>query len=261
MAASSEIFLNPDPHGHFVQLYGEDATMLANNVSAYLAEGLKRGEGALVIATPEHCAAFLKRLEDLGVDTALAIANSTLLVLDAQRTLGGFMMDGEPDWARFEPIISSALAKVGTKRLRAYGEMVGILWAAREYTAAIRVEEYWNRLIGAGGFSLFCSYPIDIFDAAFHPSGVEALLCDHTHLIPTGSDEGLESALYEAIDQHLGSKAGALRQRIKAEARPGWGVLPKAESIILWLRNHAPLEAEGVLSSARRNYDLLTRAA
>jgi len=51
--------------------------------------------------------------------------------------------------------------------LRVYGEMVGILWKARQFPAAIRLEQLWNKLRKSHDFDLFCAYSIDIFDKQF----------------------------------------------------------------------------------------------
>jgi len=257
MPPSQNVLQTPGPHGHYVQLYDSDTGLLASNVAYYLFEGLKVGESALVIATPEHRDAFILELGKLGVNTEKAVREGRLLFFDAVRTLGELLIDGQPDWVRFERVIGAAMNKVqasGPTGLRAYGEMVGVLWTAREYTAAIRLEEFWNKLLHGGGFSLFCSYPIDIFAADFQISGVDSVLCDHTHLIPGYSDDALESALNRAMDERLGARALGLRLLIKANYRPSWAVLPKAEGIILWLRNNLPHEAEEILGVARRYY-------
>src|SRR5690606_12683 len=101
-----------------------------------------------------------------------------------------------------------------------------------------RLEEFWNKLLQKGGFTLFCSYPIDIFDKEFQISGVDALLCDHTHLIPTGADETLQRAIDQALEERLGERFHGLRLLMKADHRPSWAVLPQAEGMILWLRNN-----------------------
>jgi hypothetical protein len=257
MACFSNVLLQPEPHGHFVQLHDGDATLLSRNVARYISEGLKRGEGGLVIATPEHRAAFEIPFAEFGVDTQQAVRDSKLIMLDARETLGEFMIDGRPDADRFSARVDACILSLrgaGVTGLRAYGEMVGVLWTEGQYTAAIQLEEFWNRLLDRGGFSLFCSYPIDIFGPDFRISGVDALLCDHTHLIPTGSDEALESALDRAMDQHLGTRSYGLKSLIKANYRPSWAILPRAEGTILWLRNNLPHEADDILNLARQYY-------
>jgi hypothetical protein len=61
--------------------------------------------------------------------------------------------------------------------------MVGLLWIEGQYSAAIRLEEYWNRLLEANALCLFCAYPIDLFGCDFDLSKLQALLGAHTHLL------------------------------------------------------------------------------
>ena len=60
--------------------------------------------------------------------------------------------------------------------------MVGILWANGEQSAAIRLEEYWNELLAGSSVSLYCAYPIDLFNGSVHMDGIDAVLGAHTHM-------------------------------------------------------------------------------
>jgi hypothetical protein len=245
-------------------LYDRDRLPLARNVAAYISEGLKRGQGAIVIATPEHRDIFREELRKRDIDASLPLLESGLLFLDAHQTLNRFLIDGEPDEARFRETVAAAICQVREARpagLRAYGEMVGVLWSAGRRASAIGLERFWNALLRDREFSLFCAYPIDIFSADFQIPRVDALLCDHTHLIPTGEQDKLANALSFAIDEVLGSKAQSLKTLIKANYRPAWAVLPEAEGIILWLRNNLPRQADEILALARRQYDSQCRTA
>jgi hypothetical protein len=241
-----------------VQLYDADARVLCRNVAEYLSVGLLAGEGAIVIVTAEHRTGFAEELHKLGVDTRQAESDSRLLWLDAQRTLGRFMMEGQPDWERFSSVVGAAMSRVRAAApagLRAYGEMVGVLWTAGQYTAAIRLEEYWNRLLATDGrFTLFCSYPIDVFAKDFNISGVDALLCDHTHLVPSGGDDALVSAVDRAMDECLGERAPGVRTRMEASRRPARAAMPQAEAMILWIREFLPQDADAILALARQYY-------
>lgn len=81
------------PHApHAVQLYGSDEGCLAVRVGNYLAEGLRRGEGVLVLAVPQHSAAFLRQLWLEGLDPDRAQQTGQLILLDAEQTLGALMV-------------------------------------------------------------------------------------------------------------------------------------------------------------------------
>lgn len=264
MPPLSTVLEAPPPCSHYVQLYDQDRLPLAQNVATYIFEGLKRGEGAVIIGTPEHRAIFHEELRKRDIDAGLPVMESGLLFLDAHETLPLFLVDGEPDEARFREVVTSAIAPVQEARpagLRAYGEMVAVLWASGRRASAIRLEKFWNALLRDRDFSLFCSYPIDIFSPDFQIPRVDALLCGHTHLIPTGEQDRLAGALSFAIDEVLGPEAPSLKTLIKANYRPAWAVLPEAEGIILWLRNNLPRRADEILELARRQYDSQCRAA
>src|SRR5947209_19348739 len=131
MSPWEKLLERPHSREHFVQLGGTDELCLAQNVGLYLWEGLKRGGGALVIATPEHWERFRCELVRLGADPESLIGDRRLVVFDAQATLSRFTIAGTPDWQLFENVIGAAIRQVLTRNqdagLRAYGEMVGLL--------------------------------------------------------------------------------------------------------------------------------------
>jgi hypothetical protein len=251
----------PHAGGHFVQLYESDEAALTANVARYLWEGLRRGEGTLVIVTPEHEQLFTRYLMDLGADVPSLIASRQLLFCDAQATLAKFMVNGQPEWARFERSIRACMRQVAPAPaavgLRAYGEMVGVLWKVRQFSAAIRLEQLWNRLLEQSSFSLYCAYAIDIFGKEFEVGHLDGVLCAHSHLVPAEPDGKLEAALNRAMKDILGEKADALHILIKANYRPTWAVMPNAENIVLWLRKNLPQHADGIVALARQHYEAI----
>ena len=253
----------PGPQGHMVQLYDENEQALARNVGEYFREGLKRGEGLLLIAAKDHREAFLQQLEDLGVDPQAAMQKHGLVALDAHQTLNRFMVDGQPDWVRFETVMGAAIDEVRPQTdsaggFRAYGEMVGILWKAGQYSAAGRLEQFWNKLLGRSSFSLFCSYPIDVFGREFQAAALDAVLSAHTHLLPAGIQGNLDRALDRAMDEILGPEANQIRSLIQASYRPSWAVMPRGEAIIFWLRTNLPGRADEILTRAREHGQIRT---
>ena len=261
MTSCAELLDHANPEGHLVQLYGKDDRLLTRNVSRFLAEGLRRGDGLLTIATPEHSGSVARQLRPEPAYSR-AILEGRLVFLDAQATLDRFLVDGQPDRARFESVVGDALrgvqARAGHTGVRAYGEMVGLLWTAGQRPAAVRLEEYWNRLLHSSNISLFCAYPIDVFDDEFRVEQVDALLCAHTHMVPI--DDELEFALNRAMNEVLGDRVTGLRSLIKANHRPSWGEVPRSEAVILWLRNNLPGSAREIIGLARQYYQPLASA-
>ncbi len=261
MSPWKKVLERPPSGGHFVQLYEADEKALTSNVGHYLWEGLSRGEGVLVIATPEHRDLFSEYLTNLGANVSDLIASKQFVIWDARHTLTQFMIDGQPDWERFEKTIRGAMRTVrpraGAEGLRAYGEMVGVLWTARQFAAAIRLEQLWNRLLEQSAFSLYCAYAVDVFGKEFEIGSLEGVLCTHTHLVPAQPDGSLENALNRSLDEILGPKADKLRVLIKANYNPTWAVMPTAESIVFWLKKNLPQHADQIFDRARHHYHLL----
>ena len=186
MSSWTELLECPEPKQHVVQLYGRDDQLLTRHVGQYLAEGLRRGDGLLLIATGAHTEAIVRGLEEEGGEFAAAALAGRVVVLDAETTLARFLVDGSPSWERFQEVVGAAVrglrARVPGKRLRAFGEMVGVLWSAGQTAAAVQLEEYWNRLLEDHAASLFCAYPIDVFHGECESDEFTALAAVHTHV-------------------------------------------------------------------------------
>lgn len=185
MTSWSELLDRADPEEHVVQLYGGDDQLLARNVSRYLAEGLRKGDGLVLIATGQHADLILRQLNEECVGVSQALDDRRFVVLDARATLNQFLLNGTPDQSLFRDVVGTVLHDVQNRslsgRLRAFGEMVGLLWMEGQQPAAIRLEEYWNELLSGSQCSLFCAYPIDIFDSASPTEGLQSVLGAHTH--------------------------------------------------------------------------------
>jgi DcmR-like sensory protein len=240
---------------HVVQLYGKDDSLLTQNVGRYLGEGLRRGDGILVIATPEHRSSLVRRLrEDAGYSRA--VLEGRLVFLDAEATLGRFLVNGWPDLDLFRNVVREAVHGVRNRAVhsgvRAYGEMVGLLWSSGEHAAAIRLEELWNDLLKASDVSLLCAYPIDVLGPEFELQRLDLLLGAHTHLLSL--NDGLEEALHRAMDEVLGARVEGLKRLIQDTYQPSRASIPKAEALVLWLRANLPGTADQILDLAREYY-------
>jgi hypothetical protein len=258
MSPWEKVLEQPHSRGHVVQFYEPaDELSLAANVSRYLWEGLKRGEGALVVVTPEHRELFRRELDKLGAAVSSAIESGRLVFLDAWQTLSRCMAGPQLEWTLFESVIGAAIGRAwppnGRAGPRAYGEMVGLLWKTGQLAAAIRLEQLWNRLLAQLPFSLYCAYEIDIFQKEFHPGSVDAILRAHTHMIPPQPDRNLEAALYRAMNEILGPGAESVKARMGNVRHRSWALMPNAESIVLGLREYLPNQADDILARARRH--------
>jgi PAS domain S-box-containing protein len=173
---------------HFVQFYEND-DFLVESVSQYVCAALIDGHAAVVIATEPHRACLELRLAARGIDTADAMANDRLVILDAGETLDRFMVNGSPSPTRFMETVGTLIGRLTKRfaRIHAFGEMVALLWADGNRDAAIGLEELWNELGKRYRFSLFCAYPIAGFDQALDAGPLEGVCTCHSRVIPAES--------------------------------------------------------------------------
>jgi len=187
MSSWTELLTHADAGDHVVQLYGEDDQLLAKNVSRYLAEGMRRLDGLLVIATPEHSQATARYLaQDNASATLEAERAGRLVFLDARTTLDRILVDGRPDESLFDSVVGEAIREVrarsGSGKVRAFGEMVGLLWSAARRAEAELLEALWNALLAGSDYSLYCAYRIDLFGKNVDKAALSSIVAAHTHL-------------------------------------------------------------------------------
>ena len=185
MNASAEpLYEGHRHHEHWVQFYETDG-FLAESVGRFMADGLRRGDPAVLIATADHRSAFLDTIRASGINVDGAIADGRFVILDAAETLATFMVDGRPDWDLFQSQIGSLMKRVvaaaGRSSIRAYGEMVDLLWRDGQQGAALRLEEMWNELREQHEFTLLCAYVIDSF---YKETGIPDICRTHSHVLP-----------------------------------------------------------------------------
>jgi PAS domain S-box-containing protein len=175
-----------DAHDHLVHFYEEDQSLI-DSVAAFIGAALGAGEGAIVIATRAHREAIADKLIGQGVDLRTLVHRRQYVELDAAQTLNQFMVDGSPDEERFRAVVGNVIETTGKGRrgLRAFGEMVALLWADRNGAAALRLEELWNELARTQSFCLLCAYPLNAFANAADREQFEHICQAHSHVLPS----------------------------------------------------------------------------
>ena len=123
----------------------------------------------------------------MGVDVAAALRTGVLTIEDANQLLMQLMVDGMPDRARFQTVVGGLLERVAALRpgrtMRAFGEMVDVLWKQGHTKAAIALEELWNELATQHSFVLLCAYSMDNFYGALGSAGFEAVCKQHSRIV------------------------------------------------------------------------------
>lgn len=142
-----------------------------------------------MIARAAHRKAIEDYLSDRSIDCETARREGELLVLDSDDTLSLFMVDGQPSAEMFEAnvgrLMEQTLAGRTKTTIRAYGDMVDVLWKRGESQAAINLEILWNKLALKYDFALLCGYSMGSFYkqtrqlddvAALHSSVIDSSL-------------------------------------------------------------------------------------
>lgn len=257
MASTDALLGSARPGTHLLQFYAADPGPLAKNVGKYFADGFDTGCTALLVTTPAHRDAIFGVLAARGWSSDVLARDGLLAVLDASETLPKIIVDGWPDPERFDAIVGGAVRHANDRSagagVRAFGEMVGLLWSSGQFPAAIRLEQLWNRLQERTRFCLFCAYPVDVLGKDFEAGIVDPLLCAHTHVVSNDDEERLEAAIDHAMREVLDSEQR--RHAASARGRRAWAMLPPAESAILWLRRNAPDRAEDIVARARQYFE------
>ena len=157
---------------HFVQIY-ESEEVFMDILASFVSEALKEDHVAVVIATPAHRQELNERLLESGHDLAALLLEDQFICLDAEEMLRKFMVNGWADDELFFQCVADILARAikNGRKVRAFGEMVTIMWSKGYYGAAVRLEHLWHGLCAEHSFQLFCAYP----EIGFAENGSEAI--------------------------------------------------------------------------------------
>ena len=163
------------PCEHVVQIYGDDRVFL-DGLEGFVGNGLRQGESVVVIATAMHLHGLEKRMRNNGIDIERVRAENRYVARLAEDVLASFMDKDWPDENRFVEAVSGLMQLArgpSGRKMRAFGEMVAILWSRGNHAATVHLELLWTRLCAAEKFPVFCAYPRDTFSKNATESIVE----------------------------------------------------------------------------------------
>jgi len=253
-----EFLSRPATGNHFVQVYQDD-DLLVDAVCHFISDELKPTEGVVVIATPEHQDAIIAQLSAQSEALNQALQSDQFVFHNAETLLSSFMVDGMPDrekcFSVIIPILEQAAQKYQT--VRAFGEMVDILWQAGHKNAASTLEKYWNELIQKHAFSLLCAYRVDNLDPTAYYGDIECLCATHTHFIPAQDFDQLEKAVSKASENVMGVSLSGMMGSIAKFPHPTT-IMPAAQASLLYISKTMPVTTDYILTQVRSH---LTKAA
>ena len=197
---------------HVVQFYESEA-FLCDAVGDFLHAGAEARQPLVVIATPQRWSGFSTRLRARGADVDGCLEQGLLTVLDARDTLAQFMIAGMPDERRFRAHVGEIIEHRSRLSLngsvRAYGEMVDLLWQDGNPDGAIRLEELWNDLACTHDLSLLCAYAMSNFHGEQHQRRFMDVCGHHARVNPADPYGG-------ADDVGRAREVSVLQQRARA---------------------------------------------
>jgi hypothetical protein len=245
------------PCDHIVQLY-QDQDFLNRAVCRFAGAALSSGEGVILVPTLTHWNAIRPRLEAEGVDVEAAQTRGQLTVVDADELLPRFMRDAMPDSPVFLGLAADVVAKAREggrySKVRWWGEMVNVLWERGDVAASMNLEDLFDQLAHKQDIAIFCSFLMDNFNGEVHAHVLPRLGDNHSHLIPVENYARLERAVADALRETVGpdearTLEGQLLSQYEAPLK-----MPRAQALLLALRQVLPTIAEPVLQRGRSLY-------
>jgi hypothetical protein len=184
------------PCDHVVQIYENDEVFL-DILAGFTGSGINAGDCVIVIATKAHLTALEQRLTSFGVHVEALIENDRYIPLDAGTCLSTFMVNDWPDEVLFTKFVSGLLKRAHkfNRQVRAFGEMVALLWAQGHNGATVQLEHLWNKFCEKEAFCLFCAYPKSGFTQDINDS-IRHICGTHSKII-TGTDKPMTELLYQ----------------------------------------------------------------
>jgi hypothetical protein len=187
------------PTEHVVQIYENDENFL-DLLLGFVCDGISSKDCTIVIGTSVHLTSLNEKLETRGIDVGYMVKEGYYVPLDAEEALSKFMINGWPDENLFIDLVSNliAQAKEEGRSVRAFGEMVAILWAKGQVGATVRLEQLWNKFCEKEAFCLFCAYP----RSGFTQDASESLshICSAHSKMVTGGEPGMNDIFFRHVE-------------------------------------------------------------
>ena len=253
---------------HLVQFF-EDSQTLVETLDGFIGGALRAQGAGIVIAAREHLEALDRQLAASGIDVAAVKRSGQYVPVEAGQLLEQIMANRwpQPDLFRMKVggLIERARARWGW--VRAYGEMVGVLWEHGSQGAALRLEGLWNDLARSQPFALLCGYHVNQLRTGDR-NLVKEICASHAHAAIEDSpllsmDNADERARMTArLERRIQRLENELQRRRLLEAQLAEREMELADFIENSVVGLHKIDANGIITWANRaELDMLGYAA
>lgn len=129
------------PCDQLVQIY-QDKRVFIETLEGFAGAGLSSGDSVIINATEQHLHMLEARLRKQGFDISALSLTGRYTGTEVIKALSAFMVNNWPDEALFTSLFTGLLinAKQSNDRVRAFAEMVAVLWQQRFNGATVHLE-------------------------------------------------------------------------------------------------------------------------
>lgn len=146
-------------YSHKVQVC-QDKTVQAELLTQYISDGLLNNEAVIITARPALRKSVWSKLQALGLDMTSYKAQGQIKLYDAELLLSTVLIDDAIDEHYFHTFFGSQIeaAQAAYGKVRAFGEMLDILWQRELHDTALQLENLRNELCKKHELTVLCTY-------------------------------------------------------------------------------------------------------
>jgi hypothetical protein len=208
---------------HKVQFYDRDA-FPAEQIASFLCDGLKVGEGAVVVTTADHLNLVKECMVKNGMDATALEKAGLWFYLDANATMRALRKNGKSDDALLNAVlnvpIDHAKRLSPSGRLRIFGDMADLCIGSGDLATCLQLENRGKEF--TADFQIFCAYSFQHFVGS---SAIEFTdVCEaHNDILPAVPSpsvrELLEMLLRQSWEQRAELQSRSATAAFEAQRR------------------------------------------
>ena len=183
----SQLFWSEQAAGeHVVQMYDCEESLL-RLLTAFVVGGIRCGNAVVVIATKTHILEIRERLRKAGFDPFSLKLKDQFIPVDADGMITKFFVNGWPDEILFNYHLSRILkrARNYNRQVRAFGEMVALLYQRGLTEQTVQLESLWNKFCRVNSLSLYCAYP----EFLLNKPDLHLVCCEHSKQVAAAASD------------------------------------------------------------------------